>query len=164
MADDRGNLIDHLAAQIGTTPLTPAEIDSLLDLAAAAAHGTGDRTTAPLASFLAGIAAAKADDRASAVTEIRNHIGEIAPPSDSKPRATPRLLCRDHDPPRDDQQRAAAAGRQRELDHGGEWPPRGTATRRRRPTSRAYGPSRGSRSGSVATTRRVPPRWLRRAT
>ncbi len=83
MADPRAILIDQLAAHIGTAPLSAQEIDTLLELAGAAAHGTGDRTSAPLASFLAGIAAAKTGDRARAVNEILTHIAAIAPPQET---------------------------------------------------------------------------------
>lgn len=79
MAAARADLIAVLAAHIGTPPLTAAEIESVLALAAVAAHGTGDRTTAPLASFLAGIAAARADDRASALDEVRRRTAALAP-------------------------------------------------------------------------------------
>ena len=61
MADTRSDLVDALAEHIGVAPPTAAEIESVLALAAVAAHGTGDRTTAPLASYLAGLAAAKAE-------------------------------------------------------------------------------------------------------
>lgn len=82
MAEDaRGNLIDTLAEQIGTPPLTQAEVDALLELAAQAAHGTGDRTSAPLASFLAGIAAAGSDDRVAAIVRLRDQTARIAPES-----------------------------------------------------------------------------------
>jgi len=80
MGDARANLIDGLAEHVGVAPLTPAEIESVLALAAVAAHGTGDRTTAPLASFLAGLAAAKGDDRAGSLDEIRRRAAELAPP------------------------------------------------------------------------------------
>ncbi len=84
MAEDaRGNLIDQLAEQVGAPPLTQDEVDAVLELAAQAAHGTGDRTSAPLASFLAGIAAAGADDRVAAITRLRDHAATIAPRSDS---------------------------------------------------------------------------------
>jgi len=76
---DRTELVDALAAHIGTPPLTPGEAESVLALAAVAAHGTGDRTTAPLASFLAGIAAAGADDRTATLDEIRRRAAELAP-------------------------------------------------------------------------------------
>jgi Domain of unknown function (DUF6457) len=79
MTDTRSNLIDALAEHIGTTPLTPAEIESVLALAAVAAHGTGDRTTAPLASYLAGLAAAKADNRIEALNDVRRRAAELAP-------------------------------------------------------------------------------------
>ena len=80
MGDARADLIDGLAEYAGVPPLTPTEIESVLTLAAVAAHGTGDRTTAPLASFLAGLAAAKADDRAASLDDIRRHAAELAQP------------------------------------------------------------------------------------
>jgi len=79
MAADRAELVDALAAHVGTPPLTAGEIESVLALAAVAAHGTGDRTTAPLASFLAGIAAAGAEDRIATLDEIRRRTAELAP-------------------------------------------------------------------------------------
>jgi hypothetical protein len=83
MADRRSDLVDALAEHIGTTPLTPAEIESVLALAAVAAHGTGDRTTAPLASYLAGLAAAKADNRIDALNDIRRRAAELAPAAET---------------------------------------------------------------------------------
>lgn len=80
MGDARGDLIDGLAKHVGVAPLTAREIESVLSLAGVAAHGTGDRTTAPLASFLAGLAAAKADDRAATLDDVRRHAAELAPP------------------------------------------------------------------------------------
>lgn len=79
VAATRADLIDALAGHIATPPLTPAEIEAVLSLAAVAAHGTGDRTAAPLASFLAGIAAAGSDDRAATLDEIRGRAAELAP-------------------------------------------------------------------------------------
>jgi len=83
MGDARANLIDGLAEHVGVPPLTPTEIESVLALAAVAAHGTGDRTTAPLASFLAGLAAAKSGDRAGSLDEVRRHAAELAPPAEA---------------------------------------------------------------------------------
>jgi hypothetical protein len=80
MGDARAKLIDGLAQHIGVAPLTPGEIESVLALAAVAAHGTGDRTTAPLASFLAGLHAAKAQDRVASLDEVRRRAAELAPP------------------------------------------------------------------------------------
>jgi len=77
MADRRAEVIDALAARAGTPPLTATETESVLALAAVAAHGTGDRTTAPLASFLAGIAAADADDRVALLDKLRRHVAEL---------------------------------------------------------------------------------------
>jgi hypothetical protein len=51
---------DRLAAEAGldldTLSLTAAESEALLELARVAAHESGDRTNAPLACFLAGVA------------------------------------------------------------------------------------------------------------
>jgi hypothetical protein len=79
MADARADLIDALAKQIGVPPLTPPEVEAVLLLAAAAAHGTGDRTSAPLVSFLAGITAAASTDRETTLEDIRRRVAELAP-------------------------------------------------------------------------------------
>lgn len=83
MTAARGELVDALAERIGTSPLTASEIESVLTLAGVVAHGTGDRTTAPLASFLAGIAAASAPDRVATLDEIRRYAAELAPPPEA---------------------------------------------------------------------------------
>ena len=84
MADRRGEVIDALADRAGTRHLTEAEVEAVLALAAVAAHGSGDRTTAPLASFLAGIAAAGAENRTAVLDDLRRHVAELssAPPDD----------------------------------------------------------------------------------
>jgi hypothetical protein len=69
--DSRGELLDHLASELAVAPLTAVEIDALLDLAGAAAHGTGERTSAPLTTFLAGLAAAAATDRMACIEKLR---------------------------------------------------------------------------------------------
>jgi hypothetical protein len=79
MADPRSTLIDALANHVGVPTLTAAEAESVLALAAVAAHGTGDRTAAPLASFLAGIKAAGADDRVAVLDDVRRRAAELAP-------------------------------------------------------------------------------------
>lgn len=81
MADRRDDVINALAERAGTNALTAEEIEAVLALAAVAAHGTGDRTTAPLASFLAGIAAAGADDRIRLLDELRRHVAETSAPA-----------------------------------------------------------------------------------
>ena len=80
MTATRAELADALAVHIGAPPLTEAQIESILELAGIAAHGTGDRTAAPLASYLAGIAAADAPDRDASLAEIRRVAAEVAPP------------------------------------------------------------------------------------
>jgi Domain of unknown function (DUF6457) len=77
VADRRGELIDAVADLADTRRLTEPEIESVLALAAVAAHSTGDRTTAPLASFLAGIAAAGVEDRTAMLDDLRRHVAEL---------------------------------------------------------------------------------------
>src|SRR5438876_7995847 len=79
MAKTRAELIDDLAQRAGLPSLTATETESILALAAVAAHGTGDRTSAPLVSFLAGLAAASADDRAQSLDSFRRLTAELAP-------------------------------------------------------------------------------------
>lgn len=74
MADPRDEFIDSLAEQLGLEPLGETEIESVLALAATAAHGTGDRTSAPLAAFLAGSAAAGAAAAGTAASESREDV------------------------------------------------------------------------------------------
>ncbi|MEZ5102233.1 MAG: DUF6457 domain-containing protein [Thermoleophilia bacterium] len=61
---------DRLAAAAGDDPaaygLTQAEVDALLDLARVAAHESGQRTNAPLACFLAGVALGRNESAALA--------------------------------------------------------------------------------------------------
>jgi hypothetical protein len=83
MAQARAELIDALADHLGMPALNPSEIEAVLALAAVAAHGTGDRTAAPLASFLAGISAASSNDRTTALNEIRRRIAERTPETGS---------------------------------------------------------------------------------
>jgi hypothetical protein len=74
--DRRAEIVNALAERVGTQQLTATEIESVLALAAVAAHGSGDRTTAPLASFLAGIAAAEAEDRTTLLDELRRYLAD----------------------------------------------------------------------------------------
>jgi hypothetical protein len=84
VTDRRTEIIDALAHRAGARPLTEAEIESVLALAAVAAHTSGDRTTAPLASFVAGIAAAVVEDRTAMLDNFRRHVAELSggPPED----------------------------------------------------------------------------------
>jgi len=79
MAKTRAELVDGLAERAGVPALTAAESESILALAAVAAHGTGDRTSAPLVSFLAGLSAASTGDRTQALDSFRRLAAEIAP-------------------------------------------------------------------------------------
>lgn len=79
MASARSKLVDALAQQMGVPTLSSGEVEAVLALAAIAAHGTGDRTAAPLVSFLAGIKAAQAQDRIGVLDEVRHSVAELAP-------------------------------------------------------------------------------------
>lgn len=83
MQDARSKLIDGLAQHAGVPSLTPAEIESVLALAAVAAHGTGDRTSAPLASYIAGLLAANTSDRIEALDNVRRRAAELAPETEA---------------------------------------------------------------------------------
>jgi uncharacterized membrane protein len=78
MTQTRAELVEMLAEHVGTTALTDGEVESCLALAAVAAHQTGDRTSAPLAVFLAGMAAAHAESRVTVLDEMRSRIEEPA--------------------------------------------------------------------------------------
>ncbi len=79
MTATRAELVDHLAEQAGIAPLTTAEIDAALALAGAAAHGTGDRTSAPIACFLAGLAAAGFESRDACIAAFQERTATFAP-------------------------------------------------------------------------------------
>jgi len=51
----RDDWIAAFARELGVTPPDPSSIDTLLDLAGTAAHAS-ERTAAPLACYLAGVA------------------------------------------------------------------------------------------------------------
>lgn len=80
MAEPRDELIDALANQLDLQPLNQAEVESVLALAATAAHGTGDRTSAPLVSFLAGLAAVGDANREDVLDRVRQKAGAITGP------------------------------------------------------------------------------------
>jgi len=50
--------LDRMQERLGaeTISLSPAEIEALLELARAASHESGERTNAPLATYLVGVA------------------------------------------------------------------------------------------------------------
>lgn len=79
MADARSELVEAVAHELGVAPLDEREIDAVLLLAGAAAHGTGDRTAAPLTCFLAGLAAAGPAARAETLERVRTHVVAFMP-------------------------------------------------------------------------------------
>lgn len=77
MADPRTDLTAAIAEHVGAPPLSSDEIEAILSLAAVAAHRTGDRTSAPLTSYLAGIAAASASDRTASLDDLRRIAADV---------------------------------------------------------------------------------------
>ncbi len=73
MVNARSKLVEAVAHDLDVTPLGKEEVDAVLELAGAAAHGTGDRTAAPLCCFLAGLAASAAD-RGDTLSRVRIYI------------------------------------------------------------------------------------------
>jgi len=74
MTEARSELIEAVANTLGVAPLTKEEVDSVLELAGTAAHGTGDRTAAPLCCFLAGLTAS--GDRMEALERVHTNVKE----------------------------------------------------------------------------------------
>lgn len=75
-------------AAIDDPVLDPAVADQLLELARVVAHGK-ERRFAPLASFVAGVAAerfrlAKGTDVASLIREVREELEREIPPSEAR--------------------------------------------------------------------------------
>jgi len=75
MVDARSELVEAVANELDVAPLQEEEVDAVLELAGAAAHGTGDRTAAPLCCFLAGLAAGAAD-RGEMLERVRTYVKE----------------------------------------------------------------------------------------
>jgi hypothetical protein len=63
LEDAQGRVADLVGDEPGDYSLSDEHVDLLLALAGVAAHASGDRTNAPLATFLAGLALGRHDDR-----------------------------------------------------------------------------------------------------
>ena len=71
------DLLARIAAELGEEPLHDDEVEALLDLARDVAHQS-ERKSAPLASFLAGIAVGRADGpRAVALTDVAARVRSL---------------------------------------------------------------------------------------
>jgi hypothetical protein len=68
---------DRIAGSVGDEPaaydLSTENVDRLLELARVAAHESGERTNAPLVSYLVGLARGRHPDR-----ELADLVGEVA--------------------------------------------------------------------------------------
>lgn len=77
--------IDDLAGALGVDALTEAETNALLDTARDVAHRV-ERKNTPLATFLLGVAAAKAEasgeSRDNALGRGRESLGSLLPPEE----------------------------------------------------------------------------------
>ncbi|MGO9856048.1 MAG: DUF6457 domain-containing protein [Acidimicrobiales bacterium] len=76
MTPDAQTWIDRYAAALGVRPLSAAEADALLDLAATAAHAS-ERTAAPLSCWLAATAGLTPTE---ALAVARNVAESLRPP------------------------------------------------------------------------------------
>ena len=74
MAKTRAELIGDLAQRDGVPSLTATETESILALAAVAAHGTGDRTSAPSSPFSLG-----SQPRAPTISHNRSTRSDASP-------------------------------------------------------------------------------------
>ena len=80
--------IDQYANALGVQPLSPAETADILKLARDVAHGV-ERRLAPLAAFVAGLAAAReSEDRAAAVHGALERARTLIPESSDEPETT----------------------------------------------------------------------------
>ena len=75
--------IDDLARRLGVEPLTPEQVQQLLDVARDVAHGV-ERKVTPLSAFLAGLAVARRDGGegrpaalAAVLEELRAAVAEV---------------------------------------------------------------------------------------
>jgi len=59
-------------------PMTAGQVDAVLALAGDVAHGTGQRSWAPLTAFLAGLYAARCEDAAEAIQTVRDLVGGLS--------------------------------------------------------------------------------------
>lgn len=55
--------LESRVEEAGDLALSPADVELLLEFARAAAHESGDRTNAPIACYLAGLAQGRSPDR-----------------------------------------------------------------------------------------------------
>ena len=63
LESSRKSLAEAVGAAAGDYELGPGEIERLLELARVAAHDSGDRTNAPLVSYLVGLAHGRNPER-----------------------------------------------------------------------------------------------------
>jgi hypothetical protein len=59
----RRQLAEAVGGEAGDYDLSPADVERILELARVAAHESGDRTNAPLISYLVGLAHGRNPDR-----------------------------------------------------------------------------------------------------
>jgi Domain of unknown function (DUF6457) len=70
MEQASGRLAGETGADAAEYALTEAEIQTLLDLARVAAHESGERTNAPLACYLVGLARGRSGGSLEALADV----------------------------------------------------------------------------------------------
>jgi hypothetical protein len=85
---------EQVAAALGVSAMSAVEVETVLALAGDVAHGTGQRSWAPLTAFLAGLYAAGHGDGAEALQAVRDLVGDLlreqVPEPDGSPAAPER--------------------------------------------------------------------------
>jgi hypothetical protein len=72
--------VDRFAGELGTEGLTAEQVDELLEIAREVAHRTGERRLAPIATFIAGLMAARGGEPIDqAIRRARESLGRILP-------------------------------------------------------------------------------------
>jgi hypothetical protein len=67
----------RVAAELDVPPMSAGDIETVLGLAGDVAHGTGQRSWAPLTAFLAGLYAAQYEDGERALQAVRDVVGGL---------------------------------------------------------------------------------------
>ena len=77
--DEAQRRLEHGIVDVGDLTLSPADVELLLELARAAAHESGERTNAPLVSYLVGLAVGRCP-QITLADAVGISLGDEAPP------------------------------------------------------------------------------------
>jgi len=68
---------ERVAAALEVPPMSGEQLEAVLKLAGDVAHGTAQRSFAPLTTFLAGLYAARCEDGTEALEVVRDLVGGV---------------------------------------------------------------------------------------